>query len=88
LFAEDRLCVEVCDRGGGIAPEDKERIFDPFFTTKENGTGLGLAIASNIATQHGGALTCRPNEGGGSIFGMELPISAALSVRRAKAEVS
>jgi signal transduction histidine kinase len=87
LFTEDRLLVDVCDQGSGIAAEDKERIFDPFFTTKENGTGLGLAIASNIATQHGGALTCRPNEGGGAVFRMELPTSATLPALRAKAEV-
>ncbi len=81
LFTEDRLCVDVCDQGSGIGAEDRERIFDPFFTTKENGTGFGLAIALNIATQHGGALTCRPNAGGGCIFRMELPASAALSVQ-------
>ena len=82
------LCVEVCDRGCGIAAEERDRIFDPFFTTKENGTGLGLAIASNIATQHGGTLACRPNAGGGSVFRMELPASAThLRSQPAKAEV-
>ena len=73
--AEDTLCIEICDQGHGVSPENRERIFDPFFTTKKDGTGLGLAIASNIAAQHGGALTCRPNQGQGSIFRMELPIS-------------
>ena len=76
LFLEDRLCVDVYDQGAGIAPEDRERIFDPFFTTKENGTGLGLAIALNIATQHGGRLTCRSNAARGCIFRMELPAFA------------
>ncbi len=73
FFEGGCLCVEVCDRGNGISPEDREHIFDPFFTTKENGTGLGLAIASNIAAQHGGALFCRPNSGRGTVFRMELP---------------
>jgi signal transduction histidine kinase len=85
LFAEDSLCVDVCDQGTGIGLEDRERIFDPFFTTKENGTGLGLAIAANIAAQHGGALTWRPNADQGSVFRMELP---AVSVaERARVEV-
>lgn len=70
------FCVEVCDEGRGIAPDDLEHIFDPFFTTRETGTGLGLAIAANIAAQHGGTLTCLPNHGRGSIFRMELPSPA------------
>jgi two-component system sensor histidine kinase HydH len=74
IFSADAcLCVEVCDRGKGISPEDGEHIFEPFFTTKETGTGLGLAIASNIAAQHGGTLSCRPNFGQGTVFRMELP---------------
>jgi signal transduction histidine kinase len=86
LFTEDSVCVDVYDRGAGIAHEDRDRIFDPFFTTKENGTGLGLAIALNIATQHGGVLACKPNAGGGCIFRMELPASAALPQVGTKAE--
>jgi signal transduction histidine kinase len=87
LFAEDSVCVDVCDRGAGIAAEDRDRIFDPFFTTKENGTGLGLAIALNIASQHGGMLACRPNAGGGCVFRMELPASTSIPQPTSKAEV-
>jgi two-component system sensor histidine kinase HydH len=72
----DSLCVEIADDGTGIAPEDRDHIFDPFFTTRKDGTGLGLAIASNIAAQHGGSLTCRPNDRRGTIFRMELPANA------------
>ena len=86
LFSEDSVCVDVCDRGAGVAAEDRERIFDPFFTTKENGTGLGLAIALNIATQHGGTVVCRPNAGGGSVFRMELPALATTAQQSTKAE--
>lgn len=73
FFANDSLYVEVCDRGAGIAEEDRDHIFDPFFTTKKDGTGLGLAIASNIAAQHGGALTWMPNDRQGTTFRLELP---------------
>jgi two-component system, NtrC family, sensor histidine kinase HydH len=86
-FTEDSVCVDVCDRGSGIAAEDRDRIFDPFFTTKENGTGLGLAIALNIATQHGGILACRPNAGGGCVFRMELPASTSIPQPASRAEV-
>lgn len=87
FYTPSHLCIEVCDQGHGIAPEEKERIFDPFFTTKENGTGLGLAIASNIATQHGGALTCRSNAGQGTVFRMELPVQGAATGPRSKMEL-
>jgi signal transduction histidine kinase len=87
FFTAESLCIEVCDRGSGISPEERERIFEPFFTTKENGTGLGLAIASNIASQHGGVLTCRPNLGRGTIFRVELPAAAGSPVM-SKAELS
>ncbi len=80
-FAADRLWIEVCDAGLGIAVEDRERIFDPFFTTRKEGTGLGLAVASNIAAQHGGRLSCRPNADRGSIFRLEMP-SATVSNRQ------
>jgi signal transduction histidine kinase len=80
--ADDKLCVEIADAGTGIAPEDRDHIFDPFFTTRKDGTGLGLAIASNIAVQHGGSLTCRPNDFQGTIFRVELPApSTTHSVR-------
>jgi two-component system sensor histidine kinase HydH len=86
LFLQDRLCVDVSDQGAGIASEDRERIFDPFFTTKENGTGLGLAIALNIATQHGGTVTCRSNVARGCIFRMELPAFASSVAKPVRAE--
>jgi two-component system, NtrC family, sensor histidine kinase HydH len=79
---DDSLFVEIADDGTGIASEDLEHIFDPFFTTRKDGTGLGLAIASNIAAQHGGSITCRPNDVQGTIFRLELPATAiAYSVR-------
>jgi two-component system, NtrC family, sensor histidine kinase HydH len=73
VFTKESVSIDVGDHGPGIAAEDRDRIFDPFFTTKENGTGLGLAIALNIATQHGGLLSCHSNNGAGTIFRLELP---------------
>jgi two-component system, NtrC family, sensor histidine kinase HydH len=76
-FEDESLFIDVSDHGQGISPEDREQVFDPFFTTKKNGTGLGLAIASNIAAQHDGTLSCRPNTGRGTIFRLELPASSS-----------
>jgi two-component system sensor histidine kinase HydH len=77
----DKWCVEVCDEGRGVPPEDLDRIFDPFFTTKENGTGLGLAVVANIVAQHGGSLNCSRNgERRGMTFRMELPFERPRSM--------
>lgn len=77
------LCIEVIDRGDGIALEDMDHIFDPFFTTKENGTGLGLAVAANIVAQHGGSLTCEANGKGqkGMTFRVKLPLERPQAMR-------
>ena len=71
----DFIEIAVRDTGPGIPPENLDRIFEPFFSTKEGGTGLGLAIARQIATDHGGVLTCESSPGGGAAFCLILPIS-------------
>jgi signal transduction histidine kinase len=63
--------VEFSDRGPGVSESDRARIFEPFFSTKDS-TGLGLSICHTIVKQHGGELTLRPREGGGSSFRMRL----------------
>jgi two-component system NtrC family sensor kinase len=71
----ERVRIEVCDTGAGIAPETLARIFDPFFTTKEagKGSGLGLAVAMTLAEALGGALTVESKVGAGSRFRLWLP---------------
>ena len=46
--------IIICDNGGGVDDDIKEKIFEPYFTTKHKskGTGLGLYIAYTIVTQH------------------------------------
>jgi signal transduction histidine kinase len=75
---QDRLCIEICDKGSGVTPDEQEKMFDPFFTTKESGTGLGLAIATNIVEQHGGSLTGSNNPDKGMTFRLELPVNRPL----------
>jgi signal transduction histidine kinase len=74
------VSFEVVDEGRGIPAEELHQVFDPFFTTREKGTGLGLAIAAKIATQHGGSLTCHPNETRGMVFRLEMPSHSNLAV--------
>jgi signal transduction histidine kinase len=70
--AEGGVVVEVKDAGTGVRAEELEKIFAPFYTTKPSGAGLGLAVSRRIAEEHGGSLTCRPAEGGGAIFRLQL----------------
>ncbi len=44
----DKLKVEISDRGTGIPPEDIDKIFSPFYTKKEKGTGLGLFLVKKL----------------------------------------
>ena len=70
--------VTVADRGPGIAPAQREKVFEPFFSTKSRGAGLGLPTARRIVESHGGSLTARPRDGGGSVLTMSLPLRAAV----------
>jgi len=69
------VCIEIKDNGGGIPNDIISKIFDPYFSTKsKNGTGLGLYMSRTIVEDHlNGRLTAR-NEGGGSIFKIDLPL--------------
>jgi signal transduction histidine kinase len=71
--------VSVSDDGPGIPKDVAELIFEPFFTTRPvgEGTGLGLYLSRRIIQQCGGSLTHTPREGGGAVFGIQLPASEA-----------
>jgi PAS domain S-box-containing protein len=67
--------ITVRDHGPGMTAEALEKAFDPFYTTKHRGTGLGLAIARRVIDAHGGDITLRPSDNGGTIVSMWLPVS-------------
>lgn len=74
-----RVQCQIMDRGPGIAEQDRAKLFTRFVklaTTNlrpQYSSGLGLAIAKHDVTQMGGFLWYRAREGGGSIFGFDLP---------------
>jgi two-component system, NtrC family, sensor kinase len=72
-------CIRVLDRGVGIPPDMLTRIFEPFQSGRANGTGLGLAVCTGILRAHGGHISARAREGGGSEFVVELPRSEGTS---------
>lgn len=69
--------IEVSDNGTGIPKEISNKIFQPFFTTKPTGegTGLGLSLSYDIVKAHKGVLSVETNEGEGTVFKIELPLS-------------
>jgi signal transduction histidine kinase len=69
--------ITVSDSGPGISPESRKRIFEPFFTTKPQGMGMGLSIARTIIEAHHGQLAAENHAGGGAVFRLRLPITAA-----------
>src|SRR5690606_40675217 len=57
---DDKIRLEVADKGPGVRPEHRARLFDWFFTGPRPddclvpGTGMGLAIAREYAQRNGG----------------------------------
>ena len=74
LAAGVYVCVEITDRGTGIAVEALPRIFEPFFTTKKPPhRGLGLALVYGIITNHGGGVAISSQPGLGTSARVYLP---------------
>ena len=75
----DLVILTVEDTGVGIPEEDLPKIFDRFYRVDKarsraaGGTGLGLSIVKDTARQHGGAVTVRRREGGGTCFEVAFP---------------
>lgn len=72
----------VEDTGVGIPAEDLPHIFDRFYRVDKarsrdtGGTGLGLSIVKQMVGLHGGTIHVDSTPGEGSLFTVELPITA------------
>ena len=71
--------ISVSDTGVGMSPEILPYVFDRFYRLDEahstQGFGLGLSIAYKVAERHGGRVRVESEEGKGSLFVLELPVS-------------
>ncbi len=75
------LEISVCDTGGGIPEQIRDKIFDPFFTTKPvgTGTGQGLALVHDIVVEkHQGTIVVESSPDMGTTFLLRLPINPVL----------
>jgi len=76
---DERVTVEIADRGIGIAPRELRKIFRRFYRAgrdvqrKAAGLGLGLFIVRNLVRRHGGRVVARSEGiGRGSRFAVTL----------------
>lgn len=69
-------CLEVEDKGAGIAENDIGKIFDPFFSTKFTGRGMGLSVVFGIVRAHNGCIAVESKAGQGARFRIYLPAIA------------
>ncbi len=76
------LCrIAVIDTGSGIAAPLRRKIFDEFTrgdaaAMAAQGVGLGLSIARRLAARIGARIALRSHVGIGSVFTIDLPLSA------------
>jgi PAS domain S-box-containing protein len=76
-----RLVVRVQDTGRGIAPDKADQLFTPFARlgaeqSEVEGTGLGLALSQRLTEAMGGSLTLESTGVEGSVFRLELQVTA------------
>lgn len=80
---DDRLCLEVADRGPGVPPDELGRLFDKFYRIpvpeRVGGTGLGLSICKGIVEAHGGKIRGENRDGGGLRIEILLPLTQPVS---------
>ncbi len=78
---ENKVEVQIKDRGIGIAPEHMEKLFLPHYrvdrkeTEKIPGFGIGLYLCAEIIKRHQGKIWVESNPDKGSIFKFTLPHS-------------
>jgi two-component system, NtrC family, sensor kinase len=76
---EKGIRLEVADSGPGIPVDLLPHLFEPWVTTKPvgHGTGLGLSIVREVLSALGGEIRAANRDGGGAVFTIDLPRSAA-----------
>ncbi|KNB53779.1 sensor histidine kinase [Streptomyces caatingaensis] len=78
---DERLLIEVADRGPGIDPDVLPHVFDRFYKAdaaraRSEGSGLGLAITMENVRLHHGTVRAANSPDGGAVFTVELPLCA------------
>lgn len=77
-WTQDRIRIEVVDRGPGISPEKQAELFEPFNRlglerSSIEGHGVGLTLAKRLVELQGGDIGVISAVGQGTTFWVELP---------------
>lgn len=82
---DEHICFQVQDTGYGISQEAQAKLFTQFYrvrtaaTAAIPGTGLGLSLVKSIIEAHHGRIWVESQEGVGSTFFVELPLTPTAS---------
>ncbi len=73
--AKKQMTVSVIDTGVGISSEQRGKLFERYVhgNVGTDSIGIGLNLTSELVRVHHGEISYQPNDGGGSIFTIELP---------------
>ncbi len=78
-FEQQNIIFEICDRGIGISPEDRQHLFEPFQRGHNvgniPGTGLGLVVTQKCVELQGGSLRVDSQISVGTTLTVILPIT-------------
>lgn len=80
---EQEACLDIDDRGPGVAQDELESLFEPFYRTASgarapgSGAGLGLSIAHAAIAAHKGRISARNMSPQGLSVRLELPLLPA-----------
>lgn len=83
LIIDHYAVLRVSDTGAGLLPDEYDRAFERFWradtsrTRARGGSGLGLSVVRAIAESHGGMAEIRPNNKGGIVVDVSLPLPSA-----------
>ena len=93
-WAGDVLRLSVADSGMGIPEEKREEIFQEFTQlgnperNRRKGLGLGLAIVKRLCSLLDHRVTVQSRPGQGSVFTVELPLSAIRTLPKPRARAT
>ena len=76
---ENKVCVEIIDKGPGIPEQEIPMVFDPFYrsskTSAVKGSGIGLSLVNSILKLHNIDLGIRSKVGEGTTLKLMFPKS-------------
>jgi PAS domain S-box-containing protein len=83
--ATGRVRLTVTDTGAGLPPEKLTQLFQPFNRLgqeagSEEGTGIGLVVSKRLIELMNGSIGVESSVGEGSVFWIELPSTAPLTL--------